>query len=301
MSYKSKFHDKHPDYKPQNDTTTMRARIESTIDELAAETDALKQSELFQNYLTFRAAFHRYSFTNSILIFSQRPDATLVAGFKAWNKIGRHVKKGAKGIAIWFPSKKLISSETPAGEDEPLKDYDMRFYIGYVFDVSDTEGDPLPDLPDWHSPEVFPVLHDAILTAMRADGIVVTENVETLHGADGASKRGRVDLAPNAGTETAIHEWVHEKYHWSENKGHKTEELEAEGTAFVVAKHFGHTPTGSAAYMTLTGLTADEIKAAAATIASHAREIIDAIEIHLPDEMRATDPKNWETPEPVAA
>jgi hypothetical protein len=67
-------------------------------EQLATSTDQAKEDPKLLEYLAFCARFHKYSFHNSMLIFGQRPDATHVAGFQAWKKMGRLVKKGEKGI-----------------------------------------------------------------------------------------------------------------------------------------------------------------------------------------------------------
>ena len=91
----------------------LNAGIRSTIEQLANETDAARQSELFRNYLKASAAFWDYSWHNQMLIWRQRPDASYVGGFNTWLKCGRYVRKGEKGIAIlapmFFRDKKFIS------------------------------------------------------------------------------------------------------------------------------------------------------------------------------------------------
>src|SRR5437773_11239160 len=84
----------------QNKATELNADIRSTIEQLANETDAARQSELFRNYLKTSAAFWDYSWHNQMLIWRQKPDASLVGGFNTWLKCGRFVRKGEKGITI---------------------------------------------------------------------------------------------------------------------------------------------------------------------------------------------------------
>jgi len=112
------------------------------------------ESESFKEFLQFSARFHRYSFNNTLLIWCQRPHATRVAGMKAWNSMGRHIRKGEKGIAIFAPLMKKVrtaqdeaggnaGSETePETEDERL----MGFRAVYVWDVEQTDGKPVPEL-----------------------------------------------------------------------------------------------------------------------------------------------------------
>ena len=102
-------------------------------------------SETLREYLAAMARFHRYSLHNIMLIASQRPEATHVAGFQTWKQLGRFVKKGAKGILILAPVllRKDTQSDNRAEETERSV---MRFRAVYVFDVADTDGSPLPEL-----------------------------------------------------------------------------------------------------------------------------------------------------------
>ena len=100
-------------------------------------TDALKsgKSERLTQYLAMLARFHRYSFGNVLLILSQNPDATHVAGFSTWKQMGRFVKKGEKGIVVIAP---MLIKPKEARETSDAKDNDsiLRFKAVYVFDVS---------------------------------------------------------------------------------------------------------------------------------------------------------------------
>ena len=106
----------------------------------------------YEKFLKFCKHFHKYSFNNIVLIFSQREDATMVAGFKTWQKMNRKLKKGAKGIQIMFPMKrtytKKIDGQSSLLDDDNEKDTKTIEYFTYrptyVFDVSDTVGEPLP-------------------------------------------------------------------------------------------------------------------------------------------------------------
>ena len=102
-------------------------------------------SETLKQYLTAMDRFHRYSVGNAILIQLQKPDATHVAGFRAWQRLDRHVKKGEHGIAIiapvvWRRKARPDDSDKDKDEDEILS----TFKTAYVFDISQTEGKPRP-------------------------------------------------------------------------------------------------------------------------------------------------------------
>jgi antirestriction protein ArdC len=113
----------------------VNAAIEATID-----------SQQFKDYLSTIAKFYQYSFHNQLLIASQKPNATRVAGFRAWQtNFNRQVQKGAKSIAIFGHPKKI---EREVELDDGSKEIEERIWwpIVHVFDISDTKGDPLPDL-----------------------------------------------------------------------------------------------------------------------------------------------------------
>ena len=102
-------------------------------------------SERLREYLAAMARFHRYSLHNIMLIASQRPEATHVAGFQTWKQFGRYVKKGAKGILILAPVLLRKDAENPDREEGTEKPV-VHFRVVYVFDVADTDGNPLPEL-----------------------------------------------------------------------------------------------------------------------------------------------------------
>src|ERR1700688_3372453 len=101
------------------------------------------QSATLTRYLAAMARFHRYSFNNIMLIYTQREDASHVAGFHSWRKLGRCVRKGEKGILILAPMIfKHTEAETAKTDEEKTI---VRFKAAYVFDVSQTDGEPLPE------------------------------------------------------------------------------------------------------------------------------------------------------------
>src|SRR5215470_14637710 len=128
----------------QNKAAELNAGIRSTIEQLANETDAVRQSELFRNYLKTSAAFWDYSWHNQMLIWRQRPDASFVGGFNTWLKCGRYVRKGERGIAILAPMFFKEKRQTGESEDEVTR---LWFKVVYVFDIAQTDGTPLPELP----------------------------------------------------------------------------------------------------------------------------------------------------------
>ena len=118
-------------------------RIEDCLEPINTDEDWLK-------FLSFQAQFYNYSFGNAMLIFSQNPNATYVKGYKAWNQLGRYVKKGSKGLAILAPCiRKVEVFKEPENKnlyhdeeaEKEVKKVLSGFHIAYVYDIADTDGD----------------------------------------------------------------------------------------------------------------------------------------------------------------
>lgn len=141
---------------------TNKQRLKEITDSIEANIQELFQSERYMNYLRTMSRFHKYSFNNTMLIHMQKPDATLVTGYSKWEqKFNRHVKRGEKGIKIIAPTpfkKKIEQEKLDPDTKLPLRDKDGNIIMEekevkipmfkpvVVFDVSQTEGDPLPTL-----------------------------------------------------------------------------------------------------------------------------------------------------------
>jgi hypothetical protein len=199
--------------------TTDKARslteqIEASVNQLATETDEARQGELFQTWLNAMAQFSHYSWNNQLLIACQRPAASSgqVAGFNAWRKLGRHVKKGAKGIAILAPCVYRKKADDTK-EDSPTVKRLSGFKTAYVFCESDTEGEPLPTLTygaesggeellsrlEWVTEEDLNIILD--YEEIKEDGV------------EGYSAGGRIvirtSLSPTAKAGVVVHELAH--------------------------------------------------------------------------------------------
>jgi len=108
-----------------------------TLEQSVAE---IHDSTSFRHYLDAQPRFHQYSFGNVALIMAQRPDATRIAGYTTWLKLHRYVKKGERAIKIIVP---MYSVD----KDELGEEYQRRFFgNGHVFDISQTDGEPLPEV-----------------------------------------------------------------------------------------------------------------------------------------------------------
>ena len=218
---------------------------EAALTELALQLEKGKSETLVQ-YLQMLARFHQYSFGNCILIASQRPDATHVAGFHRWKQLGRQVKKGERGIAILAPlirRRKSESVDEDRGGDNRRGNAVFGFRVVHVFDVRQTEGRELTQFAAI-SGEPGDKL-GKLEAAIRERGIGV-EYADYLHGALGVSEGGRIQvLAELAAAEkfsVLAHEFGHELLHRGERRNETTKtirETEAEAVAFVVCQACG--------------------------------------------------------------
>jgi hypothetical protein len=201
------------------------------------------------------------------------PNASMVAGFKKWQSMGRFVRKGELGIPILAPIFKKVDDD----EGEEVEKL-IGFKVVYVFDITQTDGDPLSEPPDWKSPEKNAELAKLLMDFARSKYIIV--EVEDLPGEiQGVSSGGKIILDPEAGTKTLIHEIAHEMLHQVEDspKDKTIRELEAESVAYVVAKHFGLEGLSSPNYTALHGATAEMILEHMERIRKSATEIINAL------------------------
>ncbi len=233
----------------------LNLRIQQHIKELAQATDEARSSKVMLDYLDFCSRFHDYSLGNIWLIMQFKPDATFVAGFHRWISLNRFVRKGERGIPILAP---LFVKE---GEKDGIEIKRLvGFKVVYVFDVAQTDGEPLPPPPEWKSPEKNKVLNSQLLQLARNRGIVVS--FRNLPGeTQGLSRGGAIDISLTAGTKTLVHEIAHELMHKDKNnlQNREIKELEAEGVSYVVCRHFGLDNLNCPNYLALFNLKSDEI------------------------------------------
>ena len=248
-------------------------------------TDALKngKSERITQYLAMLAKFHRYSFGNVLLILSQMPAATHVAGFGTWKQMGRFVKKGEKGIVIIAPMSIRPKEDKPEGQEQsdrakPI----LRFRGVYVFDVTQTDGQELPE-PSRVGGD--PQHHLTKIKEQVAERGIKLDYDDLPPGADGVSRGGRISIRP--GLEPAnefsviVHELAHELLHRGDQRptSKTVRETEAEAVAFVVCQAIG-LETGSAAsdYIQLYDGKTETLAASLDRIQHVAADIIAAIQ-----------------------
>ena len=277
--------------------TTDKARelaqqIETSVNALAAETDAARRSDIFRGWLNAMAQFHNYSWNNQLLISMQCPTATRVAGFHTWRKMNRFVRKGEKGITILAPciykSKKREEPQESEIEDQTHTVGTLRgFRAATVFDVAATDGEPVPSLPWKVQGDCTELLPNAE-QACHQLGIELEYKIIT-DGAEGYSLGGKIQinegLSSSERVAVIIHELGHELLHKDAETRKRTtrqqRELEAESTSFVVLSHFG-IQHGSPFYLATYDVTPEMLTESLATISTAAKRIIELIEKDLP-------------------
>jgi len=198
-------------------------------------------SEALTAYLKAIGRFHRYSLHNVLLIASQKPNASYVAGFRTWNELGRFVKKGEKGILILAPIvRRKADSED---ETEEQRAAVAGFRAAYVFDVSQTDGKELPQIG---IVEGDPHEYGERLRAFAGSQGIAVEYSDTIAPARGMSSGGKVTLLPGQSSaeefSTLAHELAHELLHRGDRRAdtsRSVRETEAEATAFVVCHAIG--------------------------------------------------------------
>jgi antirestriction protein ArdC len=210
------------------------------------------RSETLTQYLAAIGRFHRYSLRNVMLIASQKPTATHVAGFHSWHKLGRFVKKGEKGIMILAP---IVRGKTESKEQKETDESStaVGFRAAYVFDISQTDGQELPTIGSVNGePREY---RERLAKFVTEQGIAL-EYSDDIAPARGTSAGGKITLLPgqSAAEEfaTLAHELAHEMMHRDERRSStskRSRETEAEAVAFVVCHAIG-LETGSASQET---------------------------------------------------
>jgi len=219
----------------------VRKVARAAFAQLVKDVEAGK-SDTLKAYLKAMGRFHRYSMANAILIHLQRPDATYVAGFRAWQRLGRHVKRGERGIAIMAP---VVYRRKARARDDDKEDNETgaTFKAAYVFDISQTEGKPLPQFARARGE---PGIYLDRLERFIADRGIKLERQEDLRIAEGVSVGGMIvleaSLAPAEQFSVLVHEASHELMHYDKSTrpaGKTVRETEAEAVSYVVCQGIG--------------------------------------------------------------
>ena len=206
---------------------SLIAQINQQVEELAQATDAARVSEDMLRYLDAFSRFHHYSLYNTWLILMNRPDATHVCGFRQWNSYNRFVRKGECGIPILAPI--WVKQEAEEKEDASWLCVGSKSCMYLIF--QQTDGEPLPEPPDWKKPEKNAFLNERLMAFAHEHGITITEK-ELAGETQGVSMGGSIEIAPSAGTSTMVHELAHEiMLHHGSELPTSIKELEAESTS----------------------------------------------------------------------
>ena len=276
-------------------------------------------SESFKRYLSCLSKFHSYSLNNTLLILAQKPDASLVAGYRTWQtNFNRHVDKGEKGLVILAPvtykEEKLMNKVDENGTvllDEsgsPIQEQRSvnvtRFKTTSVFDISQTSGDPLPSLIHdltGSSNEIKAMIQtiESVCT-IPIEFKTETEDLNLMTGAKGyySPKNNKIvvntDLEDLQTAKTLIHEYSHSLLHKQTNKDQSQREIEAESLAFVLCDHFGlDTSEYSFGYIaSYANKDFDELKSILINIQSTAHEMIEQLEPVFKEKLHMIEMKN---------
>ena len=272
-------------------------KIKAALERIEQGLATINTDEDWISFLRFQSLFYQYSFGNTIMIFLQNPEATYVMGYKAWNKLGRYVRKGSKGLAILAPCiKKVEVFKEPENKSEyhdqegekETKKVISGFRIAYVYDIADTDG----------SDEMLPVLVKGLsgnsesereifirLMKVISKEFVVKEITGTASKGSYNLETGiitvRSDLEYLQRIKTLLHETAHAydfKMNPEEDIPRNRRELIAESVAFVVSMRLGlDTSSYSMSYIQSWLKDKDELKIIADTVQKISYRIINLL------------------------
>ena len=304
---------------------TQYQKVKEITDQLEQGIQDLFESEKYMSWLRTMSKFHDYSLNNTLLIAFQRPDATLVAGYTAWQKqFGRQVQKGEKAIKILAPApyKEKVEIEKldpvtkmPIYSDDGKPIIEVQevtrpaFKVVSVFDVSQTEGREIPSLGvDELSGDVRE--YEMFFEALKRSCPVPMEFENIEGSAKGYYHQMEQRIAIREGMsqvqtiKTAIHEMAHQRLHAVDpldekseiiNQTRSSKEVEAESVAYTVCQHYGiETSDYSFAYVAgwSHGKETPELKASLNTIRKTANEMITEIDGHIAEINKEMEQEN---------
>lgn len=297
-----------------------KERLKEITDSIEAGIKELFESDKYKSYLQTMSRFHKYSLNNTMLISMQKPDATLVAGFNKWRDgFSRYVKKGEKGIKIIAPTPYKIKEEREKLDPQtkaPILDASGKvqteeveiqipmFRVVSVFDVSQTEGEPLPTLASnlTGNVEKFEVFMEALKRTAPVPIEIkpMSEDTDGYYHIEDKRIAIREGMSEVQTISAAIHEVAHSLLHNREMekelqaqqseskkpikpKDRNTEEVEAESISFAVCSYYGiQTAENSLGYIATwsKGKELAELRASLETINKTSSELISGIDTH---------------------
>jgi len=266
-------------------TAAARKMTEQAMEDLVGAVEA-GTSDRLKTYLAMLGRFHRYSLGNVILIAAQFPAATLVAGYRRWQELGRQVRRSERAIRILAPiiwRRKKHETEATASEKRERGDEErpVAFRSACVFDVTQTDGEPLPQFAQ--------VGGDPGEAAQRLKRLVAGRGIDlqysdALSTASGYSAGGRIVLkrgmTPAEEFSTMVHELAHEMLHQAADRAQdkKVRETEAEAIAFAVCQGVGlDANTASSDYIQLYQGDKETLLASLEEVRDTTHEILDAV------------------------
>ena len=294
------------------DARTEKQKVQEITDKLEEGLKELFESEKYKTYLSTMSKFHNYSFNNTLLIAMQKPEATLVAGYKAWQKnFERHVNKGEKAIRILAPAPykikeerdkldpvtgEMMFDENGMPQKEQVEVTIPAFRAVSVFDVSQTDGKPIPELEAQELLSTVEGYEDFVQALMNVAPVPI--GFEDIPGDSKGyfhTEEKRIAVQENMSEsqtlKTMVHEVAHSMLHNKEinrddlieepAKDRNTKEVEAESVAYTVCQHFGIDTSGySFGYIAgwSSGKDMKELKSSLDTIRKTASELITGIE-----------------------
>ncbi len=263
-------HERFPNRNPEQPTPqssrdhageTGSDRISGILQQLEAGIEGILDDDGFARYLQVMARFPGYSPTNVALILIQQPEATRVAGYRMWQSLGRQVRKGETGIKIFVPFRRRVTRATDPEEGSEEEEVQKQraplgavtgFGLGTVFDIAQSEGDPLPEPPTVQEIAGTSDLGMAIDLRLSRwlidEGLTLTK--EETGGARGFYRPSTRTIAlshigsGDQQTKTLVHEAAH---YVADHRGQverRDAETVAESSAFVVLTHFGLDTSG---------------------------------------------------------
>jgi len=225
------------------------AKMQDALATLERGIAAILDGDAFARYLATLARFHMYSPNNVAMIHAQNRDATHVAGYRAWQALGRRVKKGERGIRIVVPHRARI---VPAEDDRQEQEIVTGWGIGYVWDIAQTEGEPLA-VPPIHGvltgdATVAEIVQEELTGWLRREGVtLVREETGRANGYYLPRTREIAihrDLTGVRELKTLVHEAAHFAADHAGGVRWEDAETVAEGAAYTVLSHFGLDTSG---------------------------------------------------------
>lgn len=262
----------------------LMKEIEANLKDLASETDEVKRSDFFKNYLETMSKFWKYSYCNQMLIHFSMPEASRVAGFRKWQELNRYVKKGSKAIRILAPTTRKVTEIDPETHEEIEKEISWFFPVS-VFDISQTEGEPLPDIDITIKGDDYKSFMEKLVRFCKENKIKLDFKNLGINGLYGYSQGGKVVIdnkeCVNTQVNTLTHEIAHELLHKEKERkelSKQQKEIQAEATAYVVMKHFNMKTKGFN-YLALYDADYKKIMENLQAVAVASKEIIEFISL----------------------